>query len=372
MKKNKIIWIITVIVIVSILIAYFNFKNTTLDKKQLKIGVILPLTGDAASYGKSLQEGIIIADSLASDSIGYQLKIIYEDSKAEPLQAINSINKLISVDKVDCIIGDMFTSTTLAISPIAEKNDLLLISPTGSASEISKDKRCVFRIYPSEIEEGNTLSKFYIEKFNSQKSAIIFANEDAMKNVVNTIKTNLGDSIVLYESSFNKGIIDFKNIITSIPKNISNVFIIGYLNDAALFVKQSKELNRSFNFLGISTLYDKLFIDLTKNASEDIFLTAPFFSTKSENNKVKQFVSKYISMYKKEPDVWAGYGFDVLNIAAKVLMESKIKNIKPFEAMEKLRNYDGVTGMTSINPDHTIDKQFNIVQISNKYFQVIK
>lgn len=372
MNKDKIIWLIAVIALVSVLVAYFKYNQPPVKKEIVKIGIILPLTGDAASYGKSLQEGIMTADSLLNDSLGFDLEIIYEDSKAEPQQAVSAMNKLISADKVNSVIGDMFTSTTLAIAPIAEKNNILLLSPTGSANEISKGKKQVFRIYPSEIEEGNTLSSFYKEKFSTQKSAIIVANEDAMKNVVSTIKANLGASSVVFESSFNKGITDFKNIISSIPKNITNVFIIGYLNDAALLMKQCKELNKTYAFLGISTLYDKQFIDLTKNVSNGVYLTAPYFSLKSENTNVNKFVSKYKSIYKKDPNVWAGYGYDALNIIVKVLIDSKSQSIEPFKAMESIKNYDGVTGLTTINADHTIDKQFNIVQISNNDFQVIK
>lgn len=370
MKITKILWLLAVIALVSVLIAYFKSKETV-KKETMKIGVILPLTGDAASYGKSLQKGIMVADSLLNDS-GIDFEIIYEDSKAQPQQAVSAINKLVSADKVHIIIGDMFTSTTLAIAPIAENNNILLLSPTGSANEISKGKKQVFRIYPSEIEEGNTLGSFYKEKFPNQKAAIIYANEDAMKNVVSTIKTNLGDTSIVFEAEFNKGIADFKTIISSIPKSVNNVFIIGYINDAALFVKQSKEQNRNYSLLGISTLYDKQFIELTKNAAIGIYMTSPFFSVKSQNSNVNKFVAKYMEMYKKEPDVWAGYGYDAFNIIVKVLADSKSQNIEPYKAMELIKNYDGVTGITTINPDHSINKQFNIVQISKIDFQVIK
>ena len=55
----------------------------------------------------------MVADSLLNDS-GIDFEIIYEDSKAQPQQAVSAINKLVSADKVHIIIGDMFTSTTLA------------------------------------------------------------------------------------------------------------------------------------------------------------------------------------------------------------------------------------------------------------------
>jgi branched-chain amino acid transport system substrate-binding protein len=144
------------------------------------------------------------------------------------------------------------------------------------------------------------------------------------------------------------------------------------MDDAALLIKQSKEMNKSFTFFGISTLYDKKFIEITKNAANGIYLTAPFFSVKSDNDNVNKFVSKYKFIYKKDPDVWAGYGYDALNIIVKVLSESKSKKIEPYKAMEMLKDYNGVTGLTTINADHSINKQFNIVQVKDNDFQIIK
>ncbi len=82
---NRRFLIIAFFIIVAGGFGYWQWEKNNISSLggKEKIGVILPLTGDAASYGKSLQEGIITADSLLRDSLSFDLQIIYEDSKAE-------------------------------------------------------------------------------------------------------------------------------------------------------------------------------------------------------------------------------------------------------------------------------------------------
>src|SRR3972149_8364316 len=96
----------------------------TLYAQDLKIGAILPLSGDAASWGEAGKEGI----ELAIDEVngkgginGKKVAIIYEDTQAQPEKGASAMLKLTSIDKVPAVIGDIVSATTLAAAPIAEK-----------------------------------------------------------------------------------------------------------------------------------------------------------------------------------------------------------------------------------------------------------
>lgn len=370
MKKNKILSLLIIIVIISLIFAYFN-SNPLNNNANLKIGVIAPLSGDAAMYGKSLQDGINVAKILFSElNPNVSIQVLIEDSEAQPSKAVSAINKLISVDKVDWVIGDMFTTTTLAIAPIAQKNNILLLSPTGSSSEISNSGSNIFRIYPSEIEEAQFLINFNKINYNNSNIAIIWTNEAAMNNMSKTITEEFKEK-VKYKETFDKSIVDFKTIISDIPNSCEIVYFVGYINDAANFIIQSCELNKRYKIIGISTLYDPKLIELVKCNTLDVFFTAPFFSITSEDSITKKFVSKYNNLYGKNPDVWAGYGFDAFNITMQAWEESRKSKINISEAMKTIINFNGVTGMTTINQNHTINKKFNIIKLTPKGFEII-
>lgn len=332
----------------------------------IRIGVIIPLSGEAAIYGKMLQKGLLVAQKEYNNSHNTQVVLLFEDSKAEPKLAVNAINKLISTDNVRFIIGDMFTNTTLAIAPIAQRNNVILLSPTGSSNEISKMGDCIFRIYPSEIEEGKALGQFFNCHFLNEKPFIICANEDAMRNVASSIKQVVD---IQFDSEFyNANLITFVPIISKIPLDIRCVFALGYMHDISLFIKQSQELNRNYKVIGLSTLYDGDFAEIISKSSILTYLTAPAFDINSSDENTVDFIQQYCNLFDEQPNVWAGYGYDAFNVLVNAILKSRANNNEVKVEMENTKQYKGVTGITTINKDHSIDKDFEIKQIINGNF----
>lgn len=365
-KKRKIYIIIGVIAVIAV--GVFAYLNKDKERDVINIGVILPLSGDAAVYGKSLQNGLLVAQEEFNNKDDQKINLVFEDSKAEPKLAVSAINKLIFTDKVKYVIGDMFTNTTLAIAPIAQQNKVLLLSPTGSSNEISKIGNYVFRIYPSETEEGNALGDFYNKKFNGEKAFVVCANEDAMKNVALSVKNKIGANI--NEEDYNTNSNSFIPVISKIPSDIKVVFAFGYMPDISLFVRQSQELKRNYIIIGLSTLYDNKFIELISSTSEEVFLTAPSFNADSKEEHIQRFVTLYNEKYKELPNVWAGYGYDAFDILIKSISEADKTGENITFVIENLKDYSGVTGLTTIYKDHSINKTFNILQIKEGKFVV--
>lgn len=123
--------------------------------KDIVIGHIAPMTGDAAVYGEWEKEGIDLAleEINKSGGIGGKLiRVIHEDDQADPTNGINAINKLILVDRVQAIIGAAASSVTLAIAPIAEKNRVVLMSAVSAADKISDAGDYIFRVIAGRLK----------------------------------------------------------------------------------------------------------------------------------------------------------------------------------------------------------------------------
>jgi branched-chain amino acid transport system substrate-binding protein len=349
MNKKVIIGIVLAVLVGFAIYYFLNKKEIVLkENNPIKIGVMLPLTGDAASYGKSLKSGLELTKN---ESVKY----IFEDTKADPKTAVNIMNKFISLDKVDAVIGDMFTHTTMAINPIASSNNILLLTPTASSSKLTETGKTTFRIYPSEKEEANILANFFNDKFQNNKAAIFVVNEDAMVEVSKIIENSTTNKFSVVEK-YSKDILDFKPILSKLDKDLQTIFILGYMKESVLLIKQAKELNIKVNFFGLSTLYNPQFGNLIKGVDNNIFLTAPYFSTDSNDSIVKTFISKYYNVNEKEPDVWAGYGYDAGLIINEINSKAKQNKTTLVEEMYKIENFNGVTGNVTINSDRSISK----------------
>lgn len=132
------------------------------DDDTVKIGGILPLTGDGAAYGEPMQKVAQIAlDEInaAGGVNGKKLEIIWEDGKCNGNDASVAANKLINVDKVKAIYGGFCSSETLAVAPIAEAAKVVVLSPASSSPDITNAGEYIFRNYPSDATQGKVLAE---------------------------------------------------------------------------------------------------------------------------------------------------------------------------------------------------------------------
>ena len=125
-----------------------------ITQQPIKIGFMGPLSGEAASYGESILEGVQLSfDNSNDDLVRSKVELIVEDSKCDPKEAVSAVNKLISVDNVQVIIGEVCSSATLAAAAIARDNGVAMISAASTSPEISKFQN-VFRTVPSDEFQG--------------------------------------------------------------------------------------------------------------------------------------------------------------------------------------------------------------------------
>src|SRR3569832_2971820 len=104
---------------------YFYWSGAQLRNKQaFQVGVLFPLTGDAASYGVKGRHGVNMAldDFNRTMECGRTLNAVYEDSAAQPETGLASFQKLIASDHTPAVVGDIVSSVTLAVAPVANRS----------------------------------------------------------------------------------------------------------------------------------------------------------------------------------------------------------------------------------------------------------
>ena len=133
----------------------------------VKIGVIIPLTGEYADYGKNIQYALTIAkDEISKEKNKYHYELLYEDDQADPKMAVSAIKKLISVNHVKFIIGGFTSSSSVAIYPIAEENKVILFSPSSSTPKLSTNTPYFFRNWPSDEIQAKKFADYTFDEFH--------------------------------------------------------------------------------------------------------------------------------------------------------------------------------------------------------------
>jgi len=156
---------------------------------QLRIGTILPFTGDLSAFGPAMNASAQLAvDTInetlqklgLSNSISVDL-VDSQDDQTQTQPAIEAATKEVKVDKADVIIGTMSSTSTIAMAQaVTIPNDVIVISPTASAPQITdlKDNNTVWRILPSDNFQGKALAAAAAAAFGPHATVNVGARND--------------------------------------------------------------------------------------------------------------------------------------------------------------------------------------------------
>ena len=155
----------------------------------LKIGTVLPFTGDLAAYGGNMDKAVRLAISVQNTALGQlglagKIKVQLVDSQDGQTQASASVEaaKKEVGEHVNVIIGEMASGATIPMAQsVTIPNRVVLISPTASAPQITalKDNGYVWRAYPSDTLQGKVLATAALAKFGKGATINVGARNDA-------------------------------------------------------------------------------------------------------------------------------------------------------------------------------------------------
>ncbi len=249
---NKItLWVVGIIVVVLgawVLVSGNNAKGGDTGTGPIKIGVMAPLTGDAASYGEPTRKTL----QLAADEInaagginGRQIELVIEDSKCDSATAVNAAHKLIDTDGVQSIIGGFCSGETIPSVPIAAQAKVLLFSGSASSPALTNASPYFFRDYPSDAAQGKVLADVAYTKKNWKKVAVLQEQTDYAAGVFGSFDAAfkaLGGTNVKEE--FPSNATDFRSTLTKLKAEKPDALFIDTQTPAASqrILKQLAEL----------------------------------------------------------------------------------------------------------------------------------
>ncbi len=363
--KKLLAWLSLAIVVMLIALAVWQVTH----EQTLQIGAIMPLTGDVATYGSAIRQGIELAVEKVNDEGGIggrPLTVLFEDTEADPKKGVMATQKLISINGVPVIIGAVASSVTLASAPVAERNHTVLISAASSSPKITHAGDYIFRNYPSDELEGRLVADFAIRRKFMTAASITINNDygNGLNDVFTKRYTEQGGTLVLVDK-YLQGTRDFRDLLTKLKGNTPEcVFIVGYSKELGTLVKQARELGIKAQFLSTVNFYDAQSIVTGGTAVEGVILSSPVFDANSAKPHVRQFVEAFEKRFGKKPDVWSAHGYDALLLVASVMRSTGVDADSIKEGLYKIKQFPGVSGVTSfdLNGDVHKDARFLTVQ----------
>ncbi|MGD8780533.1 MAG: ABC transporter substrate-binding protein [Ignavibacteria bacterium] len=196
------------------------------EPDQIKLGSILPLTGDAASWGNPVKNSVQMAVDEINNSGGINgklLNVVFEDSQAEPSKGVSAIQKLITQDKPIAIIGAVASSVSIAIAPFAEKNKIPVISPASTSPKLTGISKYFFRVIPTDKLRAEKFAEYIYSKGFEELDIVFINNEGGSGAKEAFVKkyNELGGNVTLNEG-YTQGTNDFRAVLNKSKNSDSN------------------------------------------------------------------------------------------------------------------------------------------------------
>ena len=166
--KKRILAVVLAAAVLALLATGCSANGTADNSKDgaVAIGGLAPLTGDVSIYGIATNNGVQMAiDEINANGGNY--KYVAYDEKGDATEAINAYNKLVSNDKVVALIGDVTSKPCLAVAQQAQKDNMPMITATGTAVAITEAGENVFRACFTDPYQGEVMASYAYYKLGA-------------------------------------------------------------------------------------------------------------------------------------------------------------------------------------------------------------
>ena len=264
----------------------------------LKLGAIGPITGAAATYGKSVMGGANIAvDEINKAANGFSIEFNAQDDENDAEKSVNAYHNLQDWG-AQAIVGSVTTNPCIAVSAEANSDRMFMLTPSASSTDVTKGKDNVFQMCFTDPNQGILAADYIAENKLAEKIAIIYNNSDAYSTgIYQAFKTEAeskGLSIVSETTFPSDDNADFSVQLQDAQKSGADlVFMPIYYTPASNILKQAKTMGYDATFFGVDGMDGILGVEgFDTSMAEGLMLMTPFaasddpdFSSTFETNE---------------------------------------------------------------------------------------
>jgi len=386
----------------------------------LRIGAVLPLTGEMALNGQQVLQGIQLAAS--EFNLVHQeelLEVTIKDSASAPIE--ETVEKLATDPSVIGIVGPVLSNFVRNVVSIADRYHLAMITPTASSSELAQLSPYIFRnaatrelqgkyiaeyavnslglrrfvvLHPLE-EFGFELRDFFVKEVESLGGEVISVisyersqtdfkkqihemggidDDDLRKLVKEQVKNNLESKSLGQNGPMTRPLVEVglwsgdevQNLKVSLELSYDAIFLPGFYDKVGLIVPQLVFYNiDNATLLGTSGWNSPELTKMTGKHMRKGYFIDGFFA-QSKRPEVVQFVREYKNTFKDEPTILSAQAYDATKMLIKTIHSGAKNRIQVKKRLLQIRGFQGVSGKTTILPTGEAEKKLFAMKIVKK------
>ena len=353
----------------------------------IKIGALFAVTGPAAFLGepeRNTAKMVVDEINKAGGIKGRKLELVVYDTTGDATKAVQLATKLIKDDKVVAIIGPSTTGESMAVIPVAEKEQVPLISCSAGSKITDPVKKWVFKTAQNDALAVGKIYE-YLQKNKQNKVAILTVSDGFGSSGREQLKSQAAKYgiTLVSDDTYGPKDTDMTAQLTKIRGSQAQTLIVWGTNPGpAVIAKNAKQLGLKLPLYMSHGVSSKKFIDLAGEAAEGIRLPSGKVlvsdvlpNSDSQKKSLLAFVKDYQNHYKAEGDHFGGHAWDAVMLIKGALEQGADTPAAIRDQLEKTRNFHGIGGTFSYSAqDHAgLGKDaFILVEVKNKDWVILK
>ena len=343
---------------------------STSAQEKLKIGVIATLSGPPAVLGQQLRNGVNLAiKDLGGKLGGRDVEVIVQDDELKPDVAVSKVRSMVERDKVDFVVGPIFSNILQAIMKPATEGGTILISPNAGTSNFAgKDCNPNFFVTSYQNDQVHEVLGKYAQDAGMKKVFIMAPNyqagKDSLAGFKRYFKGELADEVYVPLNQLDYSA-ELSKIAAAKPDAIF-VFLPGGMG--VNFVKQFRQagLADKITFLSAFTV-DESTLPAQQDAALGFFGGANW-APDLDNPQNKKFVAAYEKEFNAIPATYAFQAYDAVSLINSALKQTggNTANKEALRAALMKADFSSLRGGFKLNANHYPIQDFYLVKVAKR------
>ena len=347
------------------------------DRGTIKLGVLAPLTGTNAEYGKGFQVGMQMAVDRINEGggvNGYKFELVIKDSKGDQKESSDLARQFADDEEIMAILGDFTSGACMANAPIVDEAGIVQLSPTASNPDYAGMSDYCFGIMGLQSAEAPFYAEFILKKYlGAQKLGVIYINSDWGQSCFTNFKAKADEvGLEIVEAvSYVQDEKDFSSLITKLKAANPDTICIMDQGAVPQVINQIRGSGWDIRLTTLGPGTSQQLIDLAGKNAEGLLLTSPFFFD-PDDAELTAWKDEFVSKSGFEPTIHPACAFDCVNLIAEAVKACGDGEVTRQAIRDNLANVEmvGVTGPIKFNPTGDINRQYMICGIEDGKYVV--
>jgi len=373
------------LVLIAVLLSSVLAACKPAEAETIKIGHLVALTGGNATWGQSENNALkMIVEEINNEGgiNGKKIEIIAYDSRADKLEAVNVVKRMVEQDKVVAIIGPGQSGVANAVREVVNSAKVPLIATTATNPTVTvQDDGSVvpytFRVCFIDPFQGTVAAQFAMKDLNFKTAGILYDIGDEYSQYLAKYFTEAfekGGGTITANEAFRTGELDFRAQLGKIKDTNPEVIFIPTMNkEAALSAKQARDLGITSVLMGGDGWGSPDVFELSGGAIEGGYFVN---IAALEDPTIQGFIKEYEAKYNAEPVLPNPLmAYDAMMWLASALEQTDGKGGEALaKALENTKDLQVLTGKLTVDPatHNPLNKPAVIQQAKDGQFIYVK